>query len=337
MSPTFEFIVESELNGVRIDSFLIKHLRNYNSWRMQRIVRAGGVRIDEVLATQSDRVFTGQLVRVRLLEPPDKLLEPVPMELPILYEDAWIMVVNKPAGLIVHPVGETQVQTLANGLQHSLDQRTACRGLLRPGIVHRLDRQTSGAIVVSQNHHAHAILSAGFEASRVAKTYLALVEGNVQMDSGAITWAIGRARTGRHVLMSCRADAMDRKPARTHYKVVQRYAHHTLVQATPRTGRNHQIRVHFAALGHPLVGDEFYETNGRFKPFHQSPEEAAAEIETGLPIRRHALHAMQLCFAHPISQLWMEFSAPLPMDFVKTLEELGEKNVSSSSSLTHES
>jgi len=322
MPPTFEFTVESELNGVRIDSFLIKHLRNYNSWRMQRIVRTGGVRINEVRAEPSDRVFAGQQVRVQLLEPPDKLLEPVPMEIPVLFEDAWLMVVNKPAGLIVHPVGETQLQTLANGLQHYLDQRTRWRGLLRPGIVHRLDRQTSGAIVVSQNHHAHAVLSAGFEASRIAKTYLALVEGCVQADSGAITWAIGRARTGRHVLMSCRADAIDRKPARTHFKVVQRFARHTLVQATPRTGRNHQIRVHFAALGHPLVGDEFYETNGRFKPFHQSQEEAETPIETGLPIRRHALHALQLCFAHPISQLWMEFSAPLPMDFADTLRVL---------------
>lgn len=323
MVPTFEFIVESELSGVRIDSFLIKHLRNYNSWRIQRITRAGGVTINETLATQADRVFAGQQVRVKLLEPPDKLLEPVPMEIPILFEDPWMMVVNKPAGLIVHPVGETQLETLANGLQYHLDQRTAWRGLLRPGIVHRLDRQTSGAIVVSQNHHAHALLSAGFEASRVAKTYLALVEGQMTADSGAITWPIGRARTGRHVLMSCRADAIDRKPARTHYEVVQRFAHHTLVRAKPRTGRNHQIRVHLAALGYPLVGDEFYATNGRFKPFYaelnQPPQR---EIETGLPIRRHALHAAQLCFAHPVSQIWMEFTASLPRDFSETLAEL---------------
>ncbi|WP_437224498.1 RluA family pseudouridine synthase [Planctomicrobium sp. SH661] len=311
------------MSGVRIDSFLIKHLRNYNSWRMQRITRAGGVTIEGAIATQTDRVFTGQLVKVRLLEPPDKLLEPVRIEIPILYEDPWIMVVNKPAGLIVHPVGETQVQTLANGLQHVLDQRSPFKGILRPGIVHRLDRQTSGAIVISQNHHAHAILSAGFEASRVAKTYLALVEGRVAADSGAITWPIGRARTGRHVLMTCRADAIDRKPARTHYEVVQRFAHHTLVRAKPRTGRNHQIRVHFAALGHPLVGDEFYETNGRFKPFYADiTDDTDREIETGLPIRRHALHASQLSFAHPISQMWMEFTAPLAEDFQKTLTEL---------------
>lgn len=321
--PIFEFEVEYELNGVRIDSFLIKHLRNYTSWRMARIVRAGGVRINWNRAEPEDRVFTGQLVEVRLLEPPDKILDPVEMPMSILYEDPWIMVINKPAGLIVHPVGETQIETLANGLQHVLDQRAPARGLLRPGIVHRLDRQTSGAIVISPNHHAHAILSAAFEASRVSKTYLALVEGNVREDRGAITLPIGRARTGRHVLMSCRADALDRKPARTHYKVVERYADYTLVQAQPRTGRNHQIRVHFAALGHPLVGDEFYETNGRFKPFHPPGENAEdREIETGLPIRRHALHALQLCFSHPISQHWMEFAAPVPGDFSATIQEL---------------
>jgi len=323
MPPTFEFVVEKELNGVRIDSFLVKQFRNYNPWRMQRIARAGGVTINETPATQWDRVFTGQLVRVRLLEPPDKLLEPVPMEIPVLFEDHWITVVNKPAGLIVHPVGETQVQTLANGLQHHLDQRTRWRGLLRPGIVHRLDRQTSGAMVISQQHHAHAILSAGFEASRIAKTYMALVEGQMPTDTGSITWPIGRARTGRHVLMSCRADALDRKPARTHYKVIQRFRAHTLVQAIPRTGRNHQIRVHFAALGHPLVGDEFYETQGRFKPFRADLDDSASTaIETGLPIQRHALHALQLSFVHPISQLWMEFTAPLPSDFAETLRAL---------------
>ncbi|WP_437205769.1 RluA family pseudouridine synthase [Planctomicrobium sp. SH664] len=322
-APTFEFTVETELSGVRIDSFLTKHLRNYNSWRLQRIARAGGVTVNEAQVTETDRVFAGQRVRITLWEPPDKLLAPEPLPLQILHEDPWIIVVNKPAGLIVHPVGETQTRTLANALQSHLDQRGPARGILRPGIVHRLDRQTSGAIVTATTHDAHATLSAAFEASRVAKTYLALVEGRVAADRGSMDWAIGRARTGRHVLMSCRADALDRKPARTNYEVVERFADYTLVLARPRTGRNHQIRVHFAQLGHPLVGDEFYETQGRFKPFHaeRAPDDER-EIETGLPIRRHALHAVQLEFAHPVSGHWLQLQAPLTADFAATIAEL---------------
>lgn len=321
--PVFEFIVERELNGVRIDSFLVKHLRNYTPWRMQRIVRAQGVTINHAFAEQSDRVFCNQEVRVRLIEPPDKMIEHSEQDLNVLFEDPWIMVVNKPAGIIVHPVGEDQSGTLSNVLQYHLDQRGPIRGLLRPGMVHRLDRQTSGAIAIALTHQAHATLSAAFEASRVGKTYLALVEGVVKQDRGSIDFAIGRANTGRHVLMSCRADARDRKAAKTNYEVVRRFANHTLVLAKPRTGRNHQIRVHFAAIGHPLVGDEFYETQGRFKPFYADLDpEASREVETGLPIRRHALHALRLEFAHPITGGWLECVADPPADFRETLAAL---------------
>lgn len=321
--PTFTFHVEAALSGVRIDSFLVKHLRNYNSWRIQRIVRAGGVTINHVLAAPTDRVFTGQHIGIRLLEPPDKVLEPYPLDLTVLHEDPWLMIINKPAGLVVHPVGEIQTVTLANGIQHLLDQRTIARSILRPGLVHRLDRQTSGAIVVAITHNAHSALSAAFETNRVSKTYLALVEGDVRADTGMLDWPIGRARTGRHVLMSCRADAIDPRPARTRYRVLSRFADYTLVAAKPQTGRNHQIRVHFAQLGHPLVGDEFYERHGRFRPFHsESDPEADRDIETGLPIRRHALHATRLEFSHPVTHLWTTCTAPLPEDLRTTLQAL---------------
>ena len=167
----------------------------------------------------------------------------------------------------------------------------------------------------------------GFEAGRVSKSYLALTEGVLAANTGVIKHPIGRAATGRHVLMSCRGDAIDPRPSQTNYEVLERYHRHTLVKTTPLTGRNHQIRVHLAHLGHPLIGDEFYKAHGQFHPFRpkageagDDPEEfddSADPRETGFPIRRHALHACRLAFAHPITQLWMEFHSGLPPDFAR--------------------
>jgi 23S rRNA pseudouridine1911/1915/1917 synthase len=330
-----ELIVERESNGVRIDTFLERQLRNYTSWKLQRIVRGGGATIDHALAGETDRVYERQIVRIKLLEPPDKLLPPENRQVPILFEDPWVWVVDKPAGLIAHPAGEFPIGSLANILQHRLNQRTPMKGLMRPGIVHRLDRQTSGVMVVAMNYAAHRNLAMSFENGRVSKTYLAIVEGCIRNDDGVIDAPIGRSATGKQVLMSCLADALDRRPSRTHFKVIERFQRHTLVLARPMTGRNHQIRVHFAHLGHPLIGDEFYEAHGRVKPPRvrktrvvsvddgEEPEEA--DLATGFALRRHALHASRLEFAHPITGLWLHFESPLPDDFRETLGQLAER------------
>jgi 23S rRNA pseudouridine1911/1915/1917 synthase len=331
LPPTLEFGVERDLHGIRIDTFLSYHLRNYTKWRLARIVRAGGVRIDSTPVEESRRVARGERVEIRLFEPPDKLLLPQPIELSILYADAWIMVVDKPAGLIAHPTGEYQTGTLVNALQHHLNQQTTWRGLLRPGVVHRLDRQTSGLMVVAPQHRSHMLLSTAFEQGRVAKTYLALCEGRIVADEGSIDAPIGRTRYGRGVLMSARADAVERKAACTRYRVLARYPQHTLVEARPLTGRNHQIRVHFAHIGHPLVGDEFYLARGAIRSERSAwrarlsgLEAEIGEISTDEDEidGRHLLHAARLEFAHPISDAWMTFSSPLPEDFRNRIAEV---------------
>ena len=315
-------IVEAELHGVRIDSFLIKHFRNYTSWRMQRIVAAGRVTINGELATPTQRVFVGNEIRVALIEPPDKLLEAESVPFRIVHRDQWLLIVNKPAGVISHPTGDFQTGTLANGLQAYLDEVAPMRGLIRPGIVHRLDRQTSGLMVVATHHRAHAELSDAFEAGRVSKEYLAVVEGCVTQDEGLIDLPIGRSQTGSRVLMSARGDAVNARPAKTRYSVEQRFEEHTLVRAKPMTGRNHQIRVHFAQIGHPLVGDEFYDTHGSYKAEWlrsvdaDSPEPSSAPLLRG----RHALHASSLSFAHPITGVWLTFSSSLPKDMLRLVD-----------------
>lgn len=264
------------------------------------MIRAGmASRCGGILELEA-RVFAGQEIAFRLIEPPDKLLEAEPRDLEILYEDPWIIVLNKPAGLVAHPVGEFQTGTLANAVQWHLDRQTKVKGLLRPGIVHRLDRMTSGLMVLAKEHASHSALSIQFQRGQVQKAYIALLEGIIEENHGEINLPIGQSTACATVLMSAGPDARNPKPARTHYEVVQRFASRTLVRAWPKTGRNHQIRIHFATIGHPIVGDEFYEPGGKIKP------------PTNDRDQRHALHAERLSFEHPIAKTPLAFESPVP-------------------------
>lgn len=304
-----EFTVEKPLSGIRIDSFLSRHLRNYTPYRLQRMIRAGLATRNGGVIELETRVFTGQEITFRLIEPPDKLLEPEPQDLDILFEDPWIIALNKPAGIVAHPVGEFQTGTLANAVQSHLDHQTKCKGLLRPGIVHRLDRMTSGVILLAKEHISHTELSIQFQKGKVQKAYVALVEGQLLEDQGEINLPIGHAASRKTVLMSAAPDARKPKPACTRYEVIERFPHRTLVRALPKTGRIHQIRVHFATIGHPVVGDEFYEAGGRIKP----PSEERDQ--------RHALHASRLVIHHPITKSPLGFEAPLPDDIHRLCTE----------------
>ena len=183
---TAEMLVEDYLHGVRVDRFLLKHFRNYTRFRMQRMVRAGQAGVDGKRVQISQRVFRGQTVSVRLIEPPDKLLEPESLPLEILFEDEWLLVVNKHAGQVAHPVANYQTGTLVNALQFHLDRQSPLPGLLRPGIVHRLDRLTSGVMVIAKDHLSHRRLSIQFQQYEVSKSYLVLVEGRVENRADSI-------------------------------------------------------------------------------------------------------------------------------------------------------
>ncbi|MGQ0635233.1 MAG: RluA family pseudouridine synthase [Planctomycetaceae bacterium] len=348
---TAELTVEKYLHGVRIDSFLVKHFRNYTPFRMQRLVAAGQVRIEGAVAEADSRVYFGQSVQVRLLEPPDHLLPPEPRSLDILFEDDWLIVLNKPADLVVHPCGNYVTGSLANALQAHFDAQTRLRGLIRPGIVHRLDRLTSGVMVCTKDHLAHRKLGIHWEEGRIHKTYLALVHGRVPQDQGEIDLPIGNFPGGGTIRMSTAPDAIDPRPSRTRYSVSERFEGHTLVSAQPLTGRLHQIRVHLAAIGHPVVADEFYSASAEFR--HESgpanerasaaPSDPAGAVaydgesngrnqgekcpeatldESPVLLARQALHAHRLKFIHPITRELLEFTAPLAEDIKHVLSVL---------------
>ena len=336
---TAELTVEGYLHGVRIDSFLVRHFRNYTPYRMQRFVRAGLVRIEGVAAETDDRVYRGQSVEVRLAEPPDHLLPPEPRDLEILFEDSWLVVVNKPAEMVVHPCGNYVTGSLANALQAHFDRQTQLKGLVRPGIVHRLDRLTSGVMVCTKDHLAHRKLSIHFEQGRVLKNYLALVHGVVPHDNGEINLPIGQFPGGGTIRMSVAPDAVDARESRTIYEVVERFERFTLVRAQPHTGRLHQIRVHLAGIGFPVVADEFYSPASLLRAGdiiaassgdrHMSVNgQGAADglpqspISDELLLSRQALHARSLRFVHPITRDVVTFEAPLASDMQRTLDVL---------------
>lgn len=311
MKPAFEadLIVEEYLDGARIDRFLSRHFRNYSTHRLQRIVQAGFAKVNDIPANPLQRVFRGQQISIVLVEPPDKTYEPEPIPLEVLFEDAWLIIINKPPGIIAHPAGNILSGTVANALQYYLDQQTEIRSLLRPGIVHRLDQFTSGILIVAKEHLAHRSLSIQFQKNHISKSYLAIVRGSPQQDQFENRAAIGEHPTQAGVCMSTHPQALRAKSALTKFEVLERFPYYSLLRAFPQTGRLHQIRVHLADLGFPIIADDFYGND----------EHLAAERQL---ITRQALHAEQIEFAHPITNLRIKITAGAPDDFHQTLQRL---------------
>ncbi|MFB6285481.1 MAG: RluA family pseudouridine synthase [Candidatus Bipolaricaulia bacterium] len=296
----YVWTVPAEAEGERLDRWLVGQRPELSRARIQTLIRGGSVQLDGRGAKPSTRLTSGARVTFEIPPHPRAVVEPEPMDLAILHEDDDIVVVNKPSGLVVHPAAGHERGTLVNGLLH---ERALASGHdpSRPGIVHRLDKATSGAIVVAKRERAHASLVEQFKARSVGKTYVALVHGVLADSEGRIDAPIGRhPKHARE--QAVRADGG--KAALTDFRALRTFGDRTLVAAFPRTGRTHQIRVHLAAIGHPVVGDPLY---GR-----------SVNGETLM------LHAWRLALDHPATGERMAFTAALPPRFRSVVEAVEE-------------
>ncbi len=322
-----EFEVKPRTDGRRIDAYLASRFTDYSRSVIQRIIGSEAVHVNGRPVKASYKVRAGDQVRVRLPELPDA--NPTPEDIPIdvVYEDETLTVVNKPPGMVTHPAKGNWRGTLVNAIQFHYDSLSTLAGENRPGIVHRLDRDTTGLLVVVKDDLAHRRLAMQFELREVHKEYLALVYGVPERDSDYIERPIGFHPISRDK-MAIRSAQDGGKPAVTYYEVVERFRGFALVRCEPQTGRTHQIRVHLTHIGHPIVADKAY--SGRDKltmadlvdPTKFRPP-AGAEIDPHtVLIDRQALHARALRFTHPSTGKEITLTAPLPADMARTLDAL---------------
>jgi 23S rRNA pseudouridine1911/1915/1917 synthase len=300
-----ELVVPAGATG-RLDAWLSSQLSDQSRARLQGLIKEGAVTVDGAPTKASHAVAAGQRVHVRVAAPVEVTLEPEPIPFGILFEDADIVVVDKPPGLVVHPAAGHAHGTLVNGLLHHCTDLAGIGGELRPGIVHRLDRDTSGVMVVAKHEHSMRKLVNQFKQRDVHKEYMAIVRGIPIPGSGTIETLIGRSERDRKRMST---EVRNGKPAVTHYQLVEVAGGHSLVAVHIETGRTHQIRVHMSHIGHPVLGDAVY---GRRNTGDRIPA----------CIQRQMLHARYLTLVHPRTGEEMTFEAPLPVDMVAALEAL---------------
>ena len=301
----------------RLDRYLAIKFTDYSRTFIQKLIREGAVTVNGEPAKPSYEVCKHDVLQVTFPELADSHLEPEPIPLHIVYEDQWLLAINKPPDMVVHPSRGHASGTLANALLHHAQQLSDFNGPLRPGIVHRLDRDTSGVILAIKDNRIHHKVSLQFQQRTVSKHYLAIVEGEVRFDSDVVDLALGRHLRHREKMAVRQYDG---KPATTAYEVVERFRGFTLVKAEPKTGRTHQIRLHLKAIGNPVVCDAMY---GRREECYLSDLTGQPRGDGELPlIDRQALHAAQIAFVHPGTQERVTFAAPLPQDMAALLDAL---------------
>jgi len=316
-SPEGEFVttVESTAVGERFDKVVCTYLPDFSRSFITQLIQDGHITIAGRIRKPSYRVKEGEIIAGRVPPREPATLEPEPIPLDILFEDADIIVINKPADLVVHPGPGNASGTLVNGLLYHCPELGGNRAAQRPGIVHRLDKDTTGAIVVAKNRQTLDHLSLQFKSRSVRKSYLALVHGDVKSNSGTISLPIGRHPVNRKKMSTNSHSCRD---ALTRWQVQQRYGAATLLELDLKTGRTHQIRVHCAAIHHPVIGDPVYGSGKRTR--HAIGGSKLATILASA--QRQMLHARYLELTHPISQRRMSFEAPLAADMQALIADL---------------
>lgn len=295
--------VIADLPGERLDAFLARVGENFSRSAAQKLIEEGVVRVNGKIGKKNDRLNPGDRVEYTIPEAKPVDIVPTQMPLEIVYEDDDVLVINKPKGLVVHPAAGHSDDTLVNGLLYAMgDSLSGINGELRPGIVHRIDKDTSGLLAVAKNDYAHTMLASQLKDHTMARTYEAIVCGNLKEDSGTVDAPIGRHPSDRKKMCVTQRGSRN---AVTHWEVVQRYRGYTHIRCKLETGRTHQIRVHMAYIGHPILGDTVYG--------HKKPE---------LGQTSQCLHAGALCFRHPRDGRPVMVFAPLPQYFQDVLDKL---------------
>lgn len=306
--------------ALRLDQFLTQQLPDVSRSLIRKAIDAGSITVNGELTKASYRVRSGDVIRVQLEQPHHGPPQPEDIPLDILYEDDFLAVINKPAGMVVHPAKGNWTGTLVNALQFHFHHLSHAYGDYRPGIVHRLDRDTSGVILVAKEEKTHRELALLFEQRRIFKEYLALTAGVLDRDSDYIEAAIIRHPSIREK-MAIADDEEDEeaKDACTFYEVIERFRGFTYVRVLPKTGRTHQIRLHLASVGCPILADKAYGGRDRLLLSEIAPAGTIAAENDETLLARQALHAHRIRFRHPRKLEWMEISAPLPDDMARTL------------------
>lgn len=313
----FSFTADKGQEPLRVDKYLMNRIENATRNKIQNAAKEGSIFVNDTVVKSNYKVKGGDVVRVLFGHPPhENLLVPEDLPLEVVYEDDTVIVINKAAGMVVHPGHGNYSGTLINALLFHFDNLPN-NADERPGLVHRIDKDTSGLLVIAKTEHALTHLSKQFFDKSSERKYLALVWGNPKEDEGTVEGHIGRHPKNRlQMMVFPEGDAG--KPAVTHYKVVERFGYVTLLECQLETGRTHQIRAHMKHIGHTLFNDERYGGNAILKGTHFSKYKQFVENCFKL-IPRQALHAKTLGFEHPKTGKWMQFDSEIPQDLVKTL------------------